>query len=316
MNYNSLRVKDGSIDTVPRMEISKEEVEAATQRVNELQNLPVKGTKNTGNGISFLGPYGIVLAKFTYTDRASAFEIRLNKNAQKQYQEAHRKEKNRRAIRKFVVCRVLPFGAAAVIGITSVVNLVRWAGEKIDLSPGNDIGVVDVADISVADLNEVDPSIVLAWADHAMGEYRESIEKSEYSDYIIGQYDNLYECSFGPMHSAYESYYEYKTSGLPQEMMGNSIETAYSRFRSNAWDLNDSLPSSYKFENSIYAKAVVLGEYDEDTHAYDMEVYVPLSEMGDTEFDVGNLPDDAVIHKGEIFVSIKHLHKLDKGFSK
>ena len=47
-----------------------------------------------------------------------------------------------------------------------------------------------------------------------------------------------------------------------------------------------------------------------------MEVYVPLSEMGDTEFDVGNLPDDAVIHKGEIFVSIKHLHKLDKGFSK
>lgn len=316
MNYNSLRVKDGSIDTVPRMEISKEDVEAATQRVNELQNLPVTGTKNTGNGISFIGPYGIVLAKFTYTDRASAFEIRLNKNAQKQYQEAHRKEKNRRAIRKFVVCRVLPFGAAAVIGITSVVNLVKWAGEKIDLGSGNDIGVVDVADISIVDLNEVDPAIVLAWADHAMGEYRESIENSEYSDYIIGQYDNLYESSFGPMHSAYESYYEYKTSGLPQEIMGNSVETAYNRFRSNAGDLNDSLPSTYKFENSIYAKAVVLGEYDEDTHAYDMEVYVPLSEMGDTEFDVGNLPDDAVIHKGEIFVSIKHLHKLDKGFSK
>ena len=37
MNYNSLRVKDGSIDTIPRLEISKEEVEAATQKVNELQ---------------------------------------------------------------------------------------------------------------------------------------------------------------------------------------------------------------------------------------------------------------------------------------
>ena len=316
MNYNSLRVKDGSIDTIPRMEISKEEVEAATQRVNELQNLPVHGTKHTGSGISFLGPYGIVLAKFSYTDRTNSFELRLNKNAQSQYREAHRKEKNRRAIRKFVLFRVLPFGAAAVIGVTSIVNLVKWAGEKIDLTPDNGIGVVDVADISVADLNEVDPAIVLAWADHAMGEYRESIERSEYKDYIMGQHDNLYESSFAPMHSAYESYYEYKTSGLPQEIMGNSVETAYSRFRSNAWDLNEGLPNDYKFENSIYAKAVILGEYDEGTHAYDMDVYVPLSEMGDTEYDVGNLPDDAVIHKGEIYVSISHLHKLDRGFNK
>ena len=173
-----------------------------------------------------------------------------------------------------------------------------------------------MADASVADLNEVDPAIVLAWADHAMGEYRESIEQSEYKDYIMGKYDNLYECSLVPMHSAYENYFEYKNSGLPQDMMGNSIETAYNRFRSNARDLNESLPDTYRFENSIYAKAVVLGEYDESTHAYDMEIFVPLSEMGDTEYSVGHLPEDAVIYEGEIYVSTSHLHKLDRGFSK
>lgn len=314
MDYKSLRVKDGAIDTVPRLEISKEEVEAATQRVNELQKLPVRGTKNTGSGISFLGPYGIVLAKFTYTDRTDSFELRMNKNAEKQYSEAKRKEKNRRAIRKFVVYRVLPFGAAAVIGVTGLVNLIKWAGDKIDLTPDNGIGVVDVADIKAADLNEVDPAIVLAWADHAMTEYEESIEKSEYKDYIIGQYDRLYESSFSPMHSAYENYYEYKNSGLPTEIMGNAVETSYSRFRSNALDLNDELPSSYKFENSIYARAIVLDEYDASTHAYDVQIYVPLADMGDTEYSIDNLPPDAVIYEGEIYVSVNHLHRLDKGF--
>ena len=55
MDYKSLKVKDGNIDTVERKVIlTKAEIDQATARVNEIQKLPVKGTKTNGRGISLL----------------------------------------------------------------------------------------------------------------------------------------------------------------------------------------------------------------------------------------------------------------------
>ena len=309
MDYKSLKVKDGNIDTVERKVIlTKAEIDQATARVNEIQKLPVKGTKTNGRGISFMGPYDVVIGKYTYSEENGRFELRLNRNAEKQFKIQQQKAKTRKAVRKFVVTRVLPVAGACVIVGTGIFQFIQNAGEQVDINSGMDSSYVDVADVNALTLEKADIPIVMAWADYAMGEYFDDVNNSEYREYVMPQYERTYQDSFMPLHSAYEAYYELKSSGLPDEMIGESANNNLGAVRANAEEINADVPTDARFEETVFSHAIIIEDDVDSKYAMDVDVYIPLAELKGTEYTIDNLPDDAIIYEGEVYVLSTHIY--------
>ncbi len=317
MDYSSLKVKDGNIDTVERrVVLTKAEIERATARVNETQKLPVRGTKTNGKGISFMGPYDIVIGKYTYSEESGRFELKFNRNAEKQFKIQHQKAKTRKAVRKFVLTKVLPVAGVCVIAGTGIFHFIQNAGEQVDINSGMESGYVDVADVNAVTLGKADIPIVMAWADYAMGEYYNDVNNSEYRENVMPFYERTYQEDFMPLHSAYENYYELKTSGLPDEMIGESAKNNLGVVRDSAERLNEDVPSDARFEETVFSHAIIIDEGADSKYAMDVDVYIPLAELKGTEYTIDNLPDDAIIYEGEVYVLSTHIYDQVKTNSK
>lgn len=308
MDYRSLKVKDGNIDTVERKVIlTKAEIEQATARVMERQNLPVKETKTTGKGVIFVGPYDVILGKYVYSDERGRFELKFSKNVEENYRNQVKKAKQKQAVRKFVLNRVLPIAGVVVIGTTGLFHLIQNANEQVNLGNSTDTSIVNVADPNALSLNNADLPIVLAWADYAMGEYYNDVNNSEYREYVMPQYERTYEEDFMPLHSSYETYYEVTSSGLPYEMIGETAENSLGRIRDCAQRVNEDVPSDAQFEDTVFTHAIIIDEDAKNKYAMDVDIYVPLAELKNTNYSIENLPDDAIIYEGEVYVLYTHM---------
>lgn len=317
MDYSSLKVKDGNIDTVARkVVLTKAEIERATARVNETQGLEIMGTRTTGKGISFMGPYDIVIGKYTYSEEKGRFVLKLNRNAEKQYEIQCRRAATKKAVRKFVLTKVLPLAGVCVIGGTFIFNYIQDAGRQVDINSGMESGYVDVADVNAVTLGKADIPIVMAWADYAMGEYYDDLNNSEYRENVMPFYERTYQEDFMPLHSAYENYYELKTSGLPDEMIGESAKNNLNVVRDSAERLNEDVPTDARFEETVFSHAIIIDEGADSKYAMDVDVYVPLAELKGTEYSLDNLPDDAIIYEGEVYVLSTHIYDQVKTNSK
>ena len=317
MDYKSLKIKDGNIDTVQRrVVITKAEIDQATARVNEIQKLPVRGTKTNGSGISFMGPYDVVIGKYTYSEENGKFELRLNKNAIKQFKIQQQKAKTKKAIRRFVLTRALPIAGVIVLGSVGIVTFINASKDQIDITAGAETAVVDVADVNAVTLDKAEIPVVMAWADYAMNEYYEDVSNSEYRDYVMPQYERTYQEGYIPLHNAYENYYELQSSGLPDEMIGEAASNNLARVRENASKVNEDVPNDAQFEETVFTHAIVIDEDADSKYAMDVDVYVPLAELKNTQYSIDNLPDDAIIYEGEVYVLSSHIYDQVKTNSK
>ena len=308
MDYRSLKVKDENIDIVEKKVIlSKAEIEQATERVREKQNLPVTGTKVTGKGVLFVGPYDIILGKYVYSEEHGKFELKFSKNVEENYRTQRRKAKQKKAVRKFVFTKALPVAGAVFIGTWGLFSFIQNANEKVNLSNNSDVSIVDVADPNALSLNNADLPIVLAWADYAMNEYYEDVNNSEFSEYKIPRYERTYQEDFLPLHSSYEAYYEVTSSGLPSEMVGETAEKSLGRVRDSAKRLNEDVPDDAKFGETVFTHAIIIDEDAKNKYAMDVDIYVPLAELKNTNYSIENLPDDAIIYEGEVYVLYTHI---------
>lgn len=317
MDYKSLKIKDGNIDTVQRrVVLTKAEIDQATARVNEIQKLPVRGTKTNGSGISFMGPYDVVIGKYTYSEENGKFELRLNKNAIKQFKIQQQKAKTKKAIRRFVLTRALPIAGVIVLGSVGIVTFINASKDQVDITAGAETAVVDVADVNAVTLDKAEIPVVMAWADYAMNEYYEDVSNSEYKDYVMPQYEITYQEGYIPLHNAYENYYELKSSGLPDEMIGESASNNLARVREHASRVNEDVPNDAQFEETVFSHAIVIDEEADSKYAMDVDVYVPLAELKNTQYSIDNLPDDAIIYEGEVYVLSSHIYDQVKTNSK
>lgn len=312
MDYNSYKIKDDKIDSVSKhVSITQDELDDISRRVGDMQGLRVKKTVNTGRGIAFIGAYGVKLAEFNYVNRTNSFEIKLNPVAKDEYyqkkEQAQRKERQKRAKRRFILQKTATVGTIAAFSVAAIIGLHSLFSGGINVNPSG-VDTEPVAQVQTVNLSDAEIPIVLKWADYAMGEYRDDVEASEYSEYLGYQYDELYQNSFAPMYSSYENYYELEASGLPEEMIGNSKTNYLGKVRSYAMDINDEVSSRYQFENTVFANAIVKDTGDL-SHASDVEILIPLDGLKGTEYSIGNLPDDAVIHEGEVYISADHIYK-------
>lgn len=317
MDYKSLKIKDGNIDTVERkVVLTKAEIEQATARVNEIQNLPVTATRktSTGNGISFVGPYDVVIGNYTYSEENGKFVLKMNRNALKQYELQKKRAQTKKAIRSFVLKRALPIAGAVVIA-SNIWAFIQEGKDEVALNPDPEVSVVDVADVNYVPLEKAEIPVILAWADYAMSEYYDTVSNSQYSEHVMPQYDRVYEEHFMPLHSSYERVYEMKMSGLPKEMVGNSIDNNTANVKNHAVELNEDVPKDAKYENTVFSHAIIIDEDMDDKHAQDVAIYVPLAELN-TEYSLDNLPDDAIIYNGEVYVLGSHIYDQVKSNSK
>ena len=312
MDYRSLRIKDGNIDKVPSSAvITKTQLKDAIQTVNANQGgLKVEGKISTGNGISFVGPYGVVLADFTYSVEEGRHVINLNPNAMSQYKAQVKKEKHKRAVRRFVVCRVLPFGLAVVVVGTGIVHVIKGFFKGVELPTSNGTEIVNVAGAS---LEDEDFATVMRWADYAMTQYEDDITGSQYEEHVRPRYEYLYSDSYIPLYSTYEDYTEALESVemFPNhEGVKNSVTSKKTEFYNYAEQLNNSLDKKYRFENSIFSRAIIIDSEKDEKHASEVDVYVPLAEVdkeGIYSFD--NMPDGSIIHEGKIYVPYSMLYE-------
>lgn len=312
MDYRSLRIKDGNIDKVPSSAvITKNQLRDAIQTVNANQGgLKVEGKISTGKGISFVGPYGVVLADFTYSVEEGRHVINLNPNAMAQYKAQVKKEKHKRAVRKFVLCKVVPFGLVVVVVGTGIVHIIKDFFKGVELPTGNDTGIVNVAGAS---LEDEDFATVMRWADYAMGQYDDDITGSQYEDHVRPRYEFLYSDSYIPLYSTYEDYTELlETEKMfpDHENVKNSVTSKKAEFYDYAEQLNNSLDKKYRFENTIFSKAIIIDSEKDEKHANDVDVYVPLADVdkeGVYSFD--NMPEGSIIHEGKIYVSYTMLYE-------
>jgi hypothetical protein len=128
------------------------------------------------------------------------------------------------------------------------------------------------------------------------------------------------------MHSSFEVYLEYveekeilesssNADGLSDDyQIDEYINKSYTEFLNNLTQLNDILPNNYRFENSVYAQAIIIEEYDENTHVYENKVYLPLGVTDSSSYSVNNLPEGAIINEGKLYVPASYFRNLDKGF--
>lgn len=317
MDYRSLKIKNGNIDIVPTSAvITKNQIRDAIQTVNANQGgLKVEGKINTGKGISFVGPFGVILADFTYSEEEGRFVINLNPNAMSQYKAQVKKEKHRRAVRKFVLCKVVPFGLAVVVVGTGIVHVIKGLtkGTELPNTPGSSI--VNVADTDGINLYDQDFAVVLRWADYAMGEYDDNITGSEYEEYVRPRYENIYSNSYVSLYSTYEDYTEALEEAelFPNhEGVKNSVISKKAEFYNIAEDLNNSLDKGYRFENTIFSRAIIIDSEKDEKHANDVEVYVPLAEVDtDGVYSFDNMPDGAIFHEGKVYVPYSLLYDLE-----
>jgi len=121
-------------------------------------------------------------------------------------------------------------------------------------------------------------------------------------------------------------------SGLPHDIVGDSIARNHQDFRNNAKKFNDYLGEQYfgeyTFENSPYADAIVMDEsgkvisttgditgelQDEEGKVItfdsdNIKVYIKATSIPGQNFTLENLPTDAVLHNGDAYVLASHLY--------
>lgn len=311
MDYRSLKIDDG--DNKDEIILSREEIDKITARVEEQQGIVVESTKNKGNGISFMGPYDIALADFSYSTERGKLVLKLNKNANKQYKEQVEKER-KKAVRKYILQKyVLPISGAVIIG-AGILTSVGHAKNILFPKVGTEVSVEE--NVNKASLSDAEIPVVLAWANYAINEYYDSAASSQYSDTALSFYERVYQEDFVPLCSAYESYYELINSGLPQEMVVDAAMKKLGEIKSSAHNLNKSLSGDMQFEETPFSQAIILDEDAEDKYAQEVDVYIPLSTLEDTLYSVDNLPGDAIIHNGEVYVLSNHLYDKEMKSSK
>ena len=126
------------------------------------------------------------------------------------------------------------------------------------------------------------------------------------------QYENAYQNYLIPAHSAYSDYQEMVETGLPDEIIGDSKTNALKRVYENANELDAVVPNAYQFTASPYSRAITV-EMEDGSKA----VYIPFDEIENlTEYSVNNLPEDARLIDGKIYVSDNHLHEVEKNLAK
>ncbi len=291
-------------------------LDLATRIKNEY-GIKVKNIVDTEKGYEFKGEYDFTIAELEYNKESHKFDpLFFHKEIYRLISNKEKKEKNKQT-RKYVVARnkaIFGLTASAIIVLTSLgviksVNATK-ENEAIETQLDNN----KTANISGKTISNGTDVELIEWANYVV-------------ENIPDEYD-IYTNFYAPLMSSYYTYLDYLDSGLPTDTISDKINEKHNEFRNKAIGLNEYLQdvnlANYKFENSPFYSAIITdgnknvlkmngtrqGEVNEDTGkviTYDdkeqYQIYININTLPDNNYDMNNLPEDALIHEGKIYLN-------------
>lgn len=305
--------------------------------VKKRYGLDVKEILETENGYVFKGKYGFTIGDLNYdivTGMYKPFNFHHGVvESIQQKDESIRRRRAQERRRNYKIQRGAKIGVAlTTAGLVALIGLgvVKNMPSTPKAPDSSKVGIVNEID-DVQSIKNVNDLIVLDWVNYAIGGLSDACEQSEY-EFFKTEKETAYSNLFVPIMNSYYNYLDMLDSGLPQELAGSSVQSYHSSFRENAYSFNEYLSegyfSEYTFKNTPFASAIVvdsqgnvvskIGEnfgelvdeegkvitYDETT----AKVYVKASSIPGQNYEINNLPEDAIVFEGEAYVSANHLY--------
>lgn len=213
-------------------------------------------------------------------------------------------------------------GLAALISLGVMVAPVKESShEVVSVSLENSLYSIDTANDLV--LNR--------WASYAVDGVLEEAKRSEYEQ--IRDAAELMKTDFYyDLETKYYKYLDIADSTLPCDIVKDSLNNCHREFRSKAKNFDEALKNSFfskglTFGFSPYANAIVVNENGKKLEANDMgetyfgdslvtqddnyTVLVRAIDIPNNQFDLSNLPKDAILIDGVIYVSDQHIHDFN-----
>lgn len=310
-----------------RLPLTQRRLDEITKQIKDKYDLEVERIVEVEDGYVFKGKYNFTIGNLFYNKTTHSYEpFKYCQDVEKRIAAQESKEKKNKP--KFVLKRgtigkkIAPFGIAALIGLG-----VMTAHHFTAPEPEPTSIVVEHKNT----LQSAPDVVVVDWANYAMNCVSEDCMDSKWEE-VQSMRDSIYSDLFVPVMATYYHYLDLKDSDLPEEIIGNSVASKQSLFRSEAQELDDYLGTSFsnhQFANTPYADAVVLNEYGHevttsgtnsgeliDNNGYtidndneNIKVYIKYSEVaGEEELNSDKLPDDAVVYNNEVYVLTSHLY--------
>lgn len=322
-----------------RYNLAESSLENVAESFEKTFNLKIKEIEENEDGYIFVGDFGILVGEMLFDKTKGAYKRPVYHSGSR---EAILKERNRRInaqrTRKFKLQRRKRLGiaiaAAGIIALTGL-GVIKSTVFSGDINP-TPVAVQEASQqSSIYESNDI---LLLEWANHAMGEVSEVCDASEY-DGVQSLREQVYTDYFAKGMSSYYNYVDIcdqEKEGFPAELIAESKENAHSSFREKLIYFNDYLKNSiyfsdFTFENSPFTDAVLVDQdgnvlqendngsvilSDSEEAVYidsDYRVYVRAE---DANFTLTNLPEDAIVKDGIVYVDSSHLSDTEKQLSK
>lgn len=300
--------------------------------------LNVRDIIENKNGYLFVGDYGIPIGEITFNRVKGDYNnpvCHMGAKERIMEERAIRQERKREQQRKkFRLQKGVRIGvaltAASVIALSAlgvIKPLDVFKGKPQTVAVATDVN----SQISMADANDL---ILVEWADYTMGRISEICADSEYEQFESFR-EIAYSDYFAKAMGSYYNYVDYLDTPIPEDIIAESKVGARNNFRSEIMAFNDYLNNSVAFSNetfekSPFAQAVIvddLGNILEDENGRVIladgkeavfaeggySVYVRAL---DADYSITELPDDAIIKDGVVYVDQSHLKEQENRMTK
>ncbi len=286
-------------------------------------------------GYTFFGPYQTPIADLVWNngyDKVRRYDSSINKLRERLDKDAKDAEQHRKGAHgkktKFKLQKGVAIGVA--ITLAGMTALVGTGIIKLPFVNKEPVGQEYV--INRNTIVSVDDLVLYDWLNYAMGEVTDAAYSSENEKFLADR-EYIYQTFFVPTMSSYYDYLSVKESDLPYELVGDAEKQHHNNYRNMAYQFDEVIQrgafSQFSFEYSPYANAVVVdsngdvlkgsseGLFGEITDVNGQEVipdgtiyyqvYVRAIDIPNNNYDLHNLPEDAIMIEGIPYVPTSHL---------
>lgn len=250
--------------------------------------------------------------------------------AQERKQERERKRRRRFALQVGKVA-----GTGLLITALGITALTKFGVIDSPFQPHTPTEVVAVSEEkNLNTLNNANDILLVEWMNYAVGEARDMCSDSEY-EYFDTLSHEVYSEYFAPAMTAYYNYLDYKDAGiiLSQEYSDTDyITRAHDAFKARTMEFAEYLQDSVyfnkiTFESSPFANAIVtdaagnvlktggigdkevIGVDGSIATLEDTQIKIRLNDLPNSPYSLENLPEDAQIINGEVYIDASHMNE-------
>ena len=336
-------IKDNDLDLDfimnRRFKLLDRTLEEVADKVQNQYGVEVLEILETDEGYVFKGKYGYTIGDLTFDEKNGRYKaFNYHRGVVESINERDKKVTARRKYKVQRNKRIgVAFTATALIALAGigVIKGMDYKNNHNDLN-SESIEVSFAERTPINTVNNANDLLLVAWSNYAMGEVSDFCCDTEI-DALQGLEKDVYTNVFAPVMMDYYNYLDYIDSPLPEDIIGESLKNSHSQFRNSVLLFDEHLKDlnfiSYTFASSPFAYAIILdqdgnkveknGQLDGEVVTKDgalitfdgeqsYSVYIRGIDVPNNDYSITNMPSDAKLIDGEIYVDYIHLFQNEK----